>query len=309
MGFKEGDAEKLLLAAFKQFPLRRMPPSKTMGSAGSNSVSVKAKASQDVKDLKVSGSKGPTEKVNEEPVSASSLALEKSNEEGENDNPSHAEKTNEGNEKIKKSEKDDVVRFTEEGDQIPVGNGGSTEQYKWTQTLNEITIAMPLPPSTRAKDLDVQIKTTSLKINHKNSKSENPLLDGEILDRIRTDESTWSIESDVMLVTLEKIEKRWWNRVFVDAKETIDVNLVDKTHKLSDYDESIQGMVRKILFDQRQDRLGLPSSDEILAEKDEELEKNDGNGDVENKREKLDFNNLPPGVEFIDKHNFPGGKR
>ena len=48
MGFKEGQAEQILLASFRQFPLRKINPPKGSTAAGSgddSAVGVKAKAS------------------------------------------------------------------------------------------------------------------------------------------------------------------------------------------------------------------------------------------------------------------------
>ena len=50
---------------------------------------------------------------------------------------------------------------------------------------------------------------------------------------------------------------------------------------ISTYDEATQAHIRKILFDQRQERLGKPTSDEIIME---------GKGPK----------SLPEGVEYID---------
>ena len=83
---------------------------------------------------------------------------------------------------------------------------------------------------------------------------------------------------------------------------------MDKTHKISDYDEATQGMIRKILFDQRQERLGLPTSDEIEGTQKEKGVKMATSATVK-KFDGGELKELPPGVEFIDKHNFPGGKR
>ena len=44
------------------------------------------------------------------------------------------------------------------------GNGGRTDKYVWTQTLSELTVTVPLPPGTKAKMLDVDIRNTSLKV-------------------------------------------------------------------------------------------------------------------------------------------------
>jgi hypothetical protein len=99
-----------------------------------------------------------------------------------------------------------------------------------------------------------------------------------------------------MLISIEKMAKTWWNKVLIEESEVIDTDLLDTTHKISDYDQqATQGMIRKILFDQRQERLGLPKSDVILRKE----------GNASNEMEALDLNNLPAGVEFFDKHNFP----
>ena len=323
LGFKNGDAEKLLLAAFKQFPLRRMPPSNATATT-TNTTATKAKAKSPHTSSAVPSASNNTGNPPQSPDKKSDTT-KRSNETVEPNIKSRgsvdADEGKHEDKGTKKSDNIEAVRYTEEEDQVPVGNGGSTERYKWTQTLDEITIAMPLPRTkdsqsgevkpTRAKDLNVQIKPSSMAIEQKckSNSDESDLLKGEFLDKIKTDESTWSIESNVLLITLEKCSKRWWNRVFQDEKETIDIDLVDKTHKISDYDEATQGMIRKILFDQRQERLGLPTSDKILDDKGNTKGDSIATSATVTKcnGEKLDVRNLPPGVEFIDKHNFPGG--
>ena len=327
MGFQEGDAEKLLLAAFKQFPLRSMPPSTAMKVNGGkvpaiSTSSVKNNASNNVSTTHSSDRKNEETNVKEKSNAAPSPTNTKSSTNEKKDseeNKSGVDKKNSTDAaKASVNNDEDEDRYAE---QIPVGNGGSTKHYKWTQTLDEITIALPLPVSTtnaedgdeskttrtRAKDLNVEIKRSSISIQLKNDTG-NHILQGDFLDKIRTDESTWTIESNVLLITLDKMEKRWWNRVLVDEKEMIDIELVDKTHKISDYDEATQGMIRKILFDQRQERLGLPTSDEIEGTQKEKGVKMATSATVK-KFDGGELKELPPGVEFIDKHNFPGGKR
>lgn len=320
MGFKEGDSEKLLLAAYRQFPLRRMPPTsqltKGRGDA-KNSVAAHSTTKVSGKDpaQAIPSPHSETEVANDVDVivdadvdvdvDAVSKAAGTEQSEGKSKDAGASEHDSKEESQPKSN---DILRYTEDGNQIPVGNGGSAKDYKWTQTLQEITIAMPLPsnPDTRAKDLNVQIKYSTIDIHHK--LLDKKLFKGDLLDKVRVDESTWSIESNLILVTLEKIDKRWWNRVLKDDEsDIIDISLVDKTHKISDYDEATQGMVRKILFDQRQERLGLPSSDEILGEEVEEKTGLEAIRDCHGKR--VDVSDLPAGVQFIDKHNFPGGAR
>ena len=305
MGFKEGDAEKLLLAAYKQFPLRRMPPVSQMKQADSKKVAVPAK--KDSETVTKTKKDSESTAVSPTPPAEQKKAVTSSETDATSGLVPTAEHENENEEASESNPKEAIagVRYTEDGFQIPVGNGGSTKDYKWTQTIQEITIAMPLPsnPDTRAKDLNVQIKQSAIEVNHK--LLDKSLLNGEFIDKIRVDESTWSIESNLILITLEKVDKRWWNRVLEEDTESIAVSLVDKTHKISDYDEATQGMARRILFDQRQERLGLPSSDEIMGIEVEEDTGLDVLRDCHGK--KVDVGNLPPGVQFIDKHNFPGG--
>merc|ERR1712032_1183436 len=60
------------------------------------------------------------------------------------------------------SEKDEK----EDNSPPPVGNGGTVEnKYVWTQTLQELVVSLPLPNSTRGKDLNVMMKKNHLKIS------------------------------------------------------------------------------------------------------------------------------------------------
>jgi len=180
---------------------------------------------------------------------------------------------------------EDDVRYSEDGKQIPTGNGGTclSKGFKWTQTIHESSIAISVPEGTRGKDLKVSIKANYIQVQMKeNSKI---LLEGHLKDKILPDESTWTLESAVLLLTLDKYAKNWWEVVFADEeeKDMVDTTLINTKRNISEYDDATQGMIRKILFDQRQERLGLPSSDDILGISPE-------------------IPPLPDGVEYIDKN-------
>jgi HSP20 family molecular chaperone IbpA len=262
MGFKEGDAEKMLLAAFRQFPLRKMP---RQGGGGPGAGV---------------GGGGATPTTNQQPKKQATAPPAKAESKVKISSTATKRK---GSDEIEEAMR--KVRLTEEGKQIPVGNGGSTSRYQWTQTIEEVTVATALPEGTKGKDLDIVMKTSSLSVKMKRpaKEGEEPatILEGALSEKIRMDESTWSLEGGVLLLTLEKSVKTWWKTV-LEGDDEIDTDMVDSTRHISSYEEQTQGMIRKCLFDQRQERMGLPSSDEILGKKPL-------------------IPTLPSGVEYIDK--------
>jgi len=50
----------------------------------------------------------------------------------------------------------------EEKGPAPFGNGGTTDKYIWTQTLDELHVYIPCPDETKAKDLIVNIESKNL---------------------------------------------------------------------------------------------------------------------------------------------------
>ena len=278
MGFKEGDAEKMLLAAFRQFPLRKMPRQGGAGVGGGATPAAAKQQQPPKKQAAASPAKVGAPKAKTEMKSVESAANAPTKE-------ASSTTTNKKKASDEIEEAMNKVRLTEEGKQIPVGNGGSTSRYQWTQTVEEVSVATALPEGTKGKDLNIVMKPSSLSVKMKRpaKEGEEPatILEGTLSEKIRLDESTWSLEGGVLLITLEKVVKTWWKTV-LEGDDEIDTDMVDSTRHISSYEEQTQGMIRKCLFDQRQERMGLPSSDEILGKKPS-------------------IPTLPAGVEYIDK--------
>ncbi|KAL7476719.1 hypothetical protein ACHAW6_002557 [Cyclotella cf. meneghiniana] len=282
MGFREGQAEQILIASFRQFPLRKARASERTVDDGYSSVDgeevespTSDKAVIEGKSFEVTGGESSEDSESNDQDDVESDAVESVKELAS----------------PKKSTSQSAIRYTDEGKQVPVGNGGSTTRYVWTQTLEEATVHIPVPEGTRAKDLDVEITASSLSIRQKSSEPDSTTnfhpLQGTLYARVRPSECTWTMENTsspnttTILITLDKIQKTWWSTILSGDPE-VDTTMVDSTRHIGTYDEKTQAQIRRIMFDQRQERLGLPTSSEWSGE--------GGEGTV----------TLPEGVEFID---------
>jgi N-terminal conserved domain of Nudc./CS domain len=317
MGFREGDAEKLLLVAFRQFPLRRIPPTSQQqqrqqrqsqsqpSTATSPSKATEAATATKVKAESLKGS------ASQPPSSEDTLA----------DSRRGATKMEEDADK-KQDESaavDDMmmssIRLTDDGLQIPVGNGGSTKRYKWTQTLEECSVLVGIPAGIKGKDLDVTLKKSLVSVRSKkpivkssssdgsgeslsaSTDGDEPeaavFLEGNLAEgqEIVPSESTWSLEGGVLVLVLYKHQKTFWATV-LDDDDKIDTSMVDSRRHIGDYDESTQAQIRKIMFDQSQASKGLPPSDQISAGTKLEIPLS-----LPTSQRKL-----PPGVEYIDQN-------
>lgn len=173
--------------------------------------------------------------------------------------PSTAAKSEKQNKKVEKK----APQLTKEGKQVPVGNGGVTANYTWMQTLEDVSIQMELQAGTRAKDLDCRIESTKLRVALKRDPTK-PLVEGEFPEKIRADDSIWSLESNHTLnISLEKIKPTWWASALQGDPE-IDTTQVDSRRNIREYDEATQGAIRKAVYDQRQQQLngGVPLTPE-----------------------------------------------
>ncbi|XP_066371397.1 protein BOBBER 1-like [Miscanthus floridulus] len=162
-------------------------------------------------------------------------------------------------------EKDSMeVDRKEEGNvrQPNAGNGLDLEKYSWTQQLPEVNIIIPVPQGTKSRFVVFDIKKDHLKVG---LKGQPPIIDGELYKPIKVDDCFWSIEDGKTLSILltKHNQMEWWKSVIKGDPEVDTQKVEPESSKLSDLDPETRQTVEKMMFDQRQKQMGLPTSDEM----------------------------------------------
>jgi len=144
------------------------------------------------------------------------------------------------------------------------GNGGECDKYRWTQTLQDLMVLVPVPKGTKAKMLNVAIEKKKLVVQVKGT---DAAMDGELHATVKLEDCFWSVEDEgdgrLVTITLTKTNQmEWWNRVLVGDPEINTQKVEPENSKLSDLDGETRQTVEKMMFDQRQKALNLPTADE-----------------------------------------------
>ncbi|CAI0468788.1 unnamed protein product [Linum tenue] len=143
------------------------------------------------------------------------------------------------------------------------GNGLDLEKYSWGQSLQEVTITVPVPPGTKSRQISCEIRKKSLKLGLKGEPT--MIIDGELLGPVKVGESFWQLEDQktVSVLLTKSDDKNWWKSLVKGGPEIDTQKVEPEPSRLSDLDPELRSTVEKMMFDQRQKQMGLPSSDEI----------------------------------------------
>ena len=62
-------------------------------------------------------------------------------------------------------------------------------------------------------------------------------------------------------IYLEKVDERWWEKL-LEGETALDLKHMHPEKPLDELDEEAQAKIRQMMHDERQKRLGLPTSEE-----------------------------------------------
>jgi len=98
-------------------------------------------------------------------------------------------------------------------------------------------------------------------------------IDDDFEKLIKADDADWIVEdSKVIVFYFTKVNTmEWWSRLIKGEMEINTQKVQPETSKLEDLDGETRSTVEKMMFDQRQKQMGLPTSDE--AQKTDMLKK------------------------------------
>ncbi|XP_068218951.1 nudC domain-containing protein 3-like [Palaemon carinicauda] len=158
--------------------------------------------------------------------------------------------------------------FTEKKvDSLTIANGAVRDNYNWTQTIEDVEVRVPVPPSIKkGKQVKVQLEANSLEVSLQEKNSWRMVVSGKLGYSIRAEESVWSLApGEHVLISLEKKEERWWDRL-LSGEDPIDMEKIDAERDFSTLPAEEQDKIRELVWNKQQQEQGKPTSDRLKME-------------------------------------------
>ncbi|KAJ9577192.1 hypothetical protein L9F63_006249 [Diploptera punctata] len=149
-------------------------------------------------------------------------------------------------------------------------NGAVLDNYRWSQTIKEIDIQVPVPSHiTKARDVKVNVTATSISVSVKDGRAGewNVLMEGDLSWKNNKQESLWNLEPGKHVqVYLEKVKEQWWDSLLV-SEPKIDLSKIDASRPMEDLAQDEQMKIQELMWNQERKSQGLPTSDQLITEK------------------------------------------
>lgn len=180
----------------------------------------------------------------------------------------------------KENEKDNGDESEDEEDKDKIrpnaANGGDYKDFYFTQTLEEVVVYIYIARGIKSKDLKISVTKKNLSVTLKDG---TELMKGEWFDTVKANEMTWTLEDSihenkarnrkgmdserVIAIYIQKVKGMcWWNSVLKGQPEINTKKVQPENSKLSDLDGETRQTVEKMMYDQKQKQMGLPTSDD-----------------------------------------------
>eukprot|EP00938_MAST-03A_sp_MAST-3A-sp1_P007272 g7272.t1 len=166
----------------------------------------------------------------------------------------------------KKEEEEEDKEDKEKGMKPNAGNGGNGPGYTWTQTLKEVTVVIGLPAGIKGRDVNFKCTSKSLTAG---LKGKDAIVKGDLYGIVRSEDVMWTLDNneetggrDLTITMEKKKDMTWWDCVIKGHPKINTQKVEPENSKLSDLDGETRQTVEKMMFDQRQKAMGLPTSDE-----------------------------------------------
>ena len=145
---------------------------------------------------------------------------------------------------------DSSEKKEEDNSPAPVGNGGTTERYTWTQTLDELHVYIPVSPTLKSKEVSVKLSLQHLFVKIQ----DKVFIDQDFLEKINVDDSLWTLETShdekFIHISVQKWsgQMHWWESVLVGDPKINTQKINPENSKLSDLEGETRTTVLYRLF-------------------------------------------------------------